>query len=134
MLLDSLPAVHRLGAVEIVRRTVPKVKREELENPQIYVTYSGWQTSRQTRAFLNFDVTVDVALVAPLNKEDDEADEESEFYLDQLEQLSDELMIPTENLDGWRVTSIECLTPTDPDRWRTQRMYAGILRLSVERQ
>lgn len=134
MELEKLPAVARLGFPDIIRRTMPKVTREELEKPQIYVTYSGWETSRQTRTFLNFDCSVDLALVAPLNSDEDTADEESEFYLDQLEQLSDELLLPTDPISGWRVTAIECLTPADPDRWRTKRMYAGILRLTVERQ
>lgn len=130
--LDSIAAVSRLGRCEVIRRTMPKVKREELDRPRLYVTYSTWEQTRETRSSFDFVVAVDVALVAPLNSDEDRADEESEFYLDQLEQVAD-LLFPKQ-FDGWRVTAVECLTPADPERWRTQRMYAGILRLTVEQQ
>ena len=130
--LDSIAAVSRLGRCDVIRQVMPKVKREELDRPKFFVTYSGWEQTRETRTSFDFVVSVDVAIVAPLDSDENRADEESEFYLDQLEQVAD-LLFPKQ-FEGWRVIAIECLTPADADRWRTQRMYAGILRLTTEQQ
>ena len=128
--IGQLSALQRLGTPQVKTQSVPKVKREDLQSVEIYITYASAAMIRETRATIKTNPLIDVAIVAPLNEDGDERERLAEFYLDCLEQIGRESMALV--LDGWFVAACEILTPADPERWRNQSMYAGILRFTVE--
>lgn len=130
--LESMPAVQRLGHAEIYKQTVPKVAREQLERPRLYVTFASALIERQTRGTTTTNPTIDIGLVAALNDSEQERENQAEFYVDQLEQIGRAFLASA--MDNWHVATCEVLTLADPDRWRSMGMYAGILRLTVEQR
>ena len=130
--LENMPALQRLGHAEIYKQAVPKVKREELEQPRLYVTFASAVIERQTRGYTVTNPTIDIGLVAPLNDSEQERENQAEFYLDQLEQIGRAFLASA--IEGWHVATCEVLTLADPERWRNMGMYAGILRLTVEQR
>jgi len=128
--IGQLSALQRLGTPQVKTQSVPKVKREDLQRVEIYITYASAAMIRETRATIKTNPLIDVAIVAPLNEDGDERERLAEFYLDCLEQIGRESLALV--LDGWFVAACEILTPADPERWRNQSMYAGILRFTVE--
>jgi hypothetical protein len=128
--IGQLSALQRLGTPQVKTQSVPKVKREDLQSVEIYITYASAAMIRETRATIKTNPLIDVAIVAPLNEDGDERERLAEFYLDCLEQIGRESLALV--LDGWFVAACEILTPADPERWRNQSMYAGILRFTVE--
>lgn len=126
----KLAAYQRLGFPVVRTQSVPKVKRENLTGPELYITYATAEFIRETRARIKTNPQIDIALVAPLNDETEERERQAEFYLDSVEQMGRECM--DLGLEGWYVAACELLTPADPERWRNMAMYVGIIRLTVE--
>lgn len=128
--IGQLSALQRLGTPQVKTQSMPKIRREDLQGVEVYITYASAQMIRETRTLIKTNPQIDVAIVAPLNEEGEERERLAEFYLDCLEQIGREGMALA--MDGWFVATCEILTPADPERWRNSSMYAGILRFTVE--
>jgi len=65
--IGQLSALQRLGTPQVKTQSVPKVKREDLQSVEIYITYASAAMIRETRATIKTNPLIDVAIVAPFN-------------------------------------------------------------------